>query len=66
MKAVILAGGSGTRLWPLSDPKYPTQFQPLTSKETLFQNTNDALLVANKKSTQKIKNLVDRINKNHK
>src|SRR5258708_12721498 len=29
--AVILAGGSGTRLWPLSTPSFPKQFLPLPS-----------------------------------
>lgn len=34
---VILSGGSGTRLWPLSRKSYPKQFVPLTGPETLFQ-----------------------------
>ncbi len=34
---VILCGGSGTRLWPLSRKSYPKQFVPLTGAETLFQ-----------------------------
>jgi len=34
---VILSGGSGTRLWPLSRKSYPKQFAPLTGQETLFQ-----------------------------
>ncbi|MCC5959462.1 MAG: mannose-1-phosphate guanylyltransferase/mannose-6-phosphate isomerase [Rhodobacteraceae bacterium] len=34
---VILSGGSGTRLWPLSRKSYPKQFVPLTGQETLFQ-----------------------------
>ena len=34
---VILCGGSGTRLWPLSRKSYPKQFVPLTGSETLFQ-----------------------------
>lgn len=34
---VILCGGSGTRLWPLSRQSYPKQFVPLTGRETLFQ-----------------------------
>lgn len=33
---VILAGGSGTRLWPLSRKSYPKQFVPLLGEETLF------------------------------
>ncbi|MGP9788668.1 mannose-1-phosphate guanylyltransferase/mannose-6-phosphate isomerase [Roseinatronobacter sp. NSM] len=34
---VILSGGSGTRLWPLSRKSYPKQFVPLIGHETLFQ-----------------------------
>ncbi|WP_439111929.1 mannose-1-phosphate guanylyltransferase/mannose-6-phosphate isomerase [Lentibacter sp.] len=34
---VILAGGSGTRLWPLSRKSYPKQFTELLGPETLFQ-----------------------------
>jgi mannose-1-phosphate guanylyltransferase / mannose-6-phosphate isomerase len=34
---VILCGGSGTRLWPLSRKSYPKQFVPLVGEETLFQ-----------------------------
>lgn len=34
---VILCGGSGTRLWPLSRKSYPKQFARLVGKETLFQ-----------------------------
>ena len=36
---VILSGGSGTRLWPLSTPGKPKQFLPLLSERTLFQET---------------------------
>ncbi|WP_339109890.1 mannose-1-phosphate guanylyltransferase/mannose-6-phosphate isomerase [Thioclava sp. GXIMD4216] len=36
---VILAGGSGTRLWPLSRKSYPKQFVPLVGEETLFQSS---------------------------
>lgn len=36
---VILSGGSGTRLWPLSRAALPKQFLPLVSEHTLFQET---------------------------
>ena len=36
---VILCGGSGTRLWPLSRKLYPKQFISLVNDNTLFQNT---------------------------
>ena len=34
---VLLCGGSGTRLWPLSRKSYPKQFARLTGDESLFQ-----------------------------
>ncbi len=34
---VILCGGSGTRLWPLSRKSYPKQFSKLIGEESLFQ-----------------------------
>lgn len=34
---VLLAGGSGTRLWPLSRQSYPKQFSKLVGDESLFQ-----------------------------
>lgn len=36
---VILSGGSGTRLWPLSRKKYPKQYLPLASDNTMLQET---------------------------
>ncbi len=39
MIPVILSGGSGTRLWPLSRKMYPKQFIELLSEHTLFQET---------------------------
>lgn len=36
---VILSGGSGTRLWPLSREAYPKQFLPLTGEHTMLQDT---------------------------
>ncbi|MDW7710724.1 MAG: mannose-1-phosphate guanylyltransferase/mannose-6-phosphate isomerase [Deferrisomatales bacterium] len=39
MRAVILAGGSGTRLWPLSRERFPKQFLPLLGERSLLQDT---------------------------
>ena len=36
---VILSGGSGTRLWPLSREHSPKQFLPLAGESSLFQQT---------------------------
>src|SRR3979409_2563240 len=36
---VILAGGQGTRLWPMSRSSRPKQFLPLTGPTSLFQQT---------------------------
>ncbi|MDA9781160.1 mannose-1-phosphate guanylyltransferase/mannose-6-phosphate isomerase [Amylibacter sp.] len=36
---IILCGGSGSRLWPLSRKSYPKQFVPLVGDKTLFQNS---------------------------
>ncbi|AGY76824.1 mannose-1-phosphate guanylyltransferase/mannose-6-phosphate isomerase [Clostridium autoethanogenum] len=60
MKIIILAGGSGTRLWPLSRDRYPKQFIKLQGdKPSLFQETfkrslllaqlNDIYIVTNEK-----------------
>ncbi|MFL1455447.1 mannose-1-phosphate guanylyltransferase/mannose-6-phosphate isomerase [Marinobacter sp. GN3S48] len=39
MLAVILSGGSGTRLWPLSREAYPKQFLPVVSDDSLLAET---------------------------
>ncbi len=39
MKAVVLAGGSGKRLWPVSRELYPKQFMSLDSNGSLLQQT---------------------------
>lgn len=36
---VILCGGSGTRLWPLSTPARPKQFLPLTTQRSMIEET---------------------------
>jgi mannose-1-phosphate guanylyltransferase/mannose-6-phosphate isomerase len=39
IKPVILSGGSGTRLWPLSRQLFPKQLLPLVNKHTMLQDT---------------------------
>ncbi|HLX56207.1 MAG TPA: sugar phosphate nucleotidyltransferase [Ktedonobacteraceae bacterium] len=39
LNAVILAGGSGTRLWPLSTPDFPKQFLPLPNGRSMIQES---------------------------
>jgi hypothetical protein len=39
LQAVLLSGGSGTRLWPLSREAYPKQFLPLVGDDTMLQAT---------------------------
>ena len=39
IKAVIMAGGSGTRLWPLSRAAHPKQFLSLDGQDTMLQAT---------------------------
>lgn len=44
MNIVILAGGVGTRLWPLGRKNNPKQFFPLVGKKTLVRETYDRFL----------------------
>ena len=44
MIPVILSGGSGSRLWPLSRKQFPKQFLALTGEHTLFQQTIERLV----------------------
>lgn len=39
LRPVVLSGGSGTRLWPLSTPERPKQFVPLFNGRSLFELT---------------------------
>ncbi|MCP1319030.1 sugar phosphate nucleotidyltransferase, partial [Halomonas sp. 707B3] len=39
IQPVILSGGSGTRLWPLSREQMPKQFLRLTGEQSLLQQT---------------------------
>ena len=43
MKLVIMAGGRGTRLWPMSRTVKPKQFQKLVTDQTMLQDTFDRL-----------------------
>jgi mannose-1-phosphate guanylyltransferase/mannose-6-phosphate isomerase len=45
IQPVILCGGSGTRLWPLSRSGFPKQFLCLTGKDSLFQQAAKRLSV---------------------
>ena len=47
MKFLILAGGVGSRLWPLSTQEKPKQFQSFISEKTLLQEAFDRLDFAN-------------------
>lgn len=46
MKIIILAGGSGTRLWPLSRRNFPKQFLKLLGDKSLLQITAERFLSA--------------------
>jgi mannose-1-phosphate guanylyltransferase/mannose-6-phosphate isomerase len=39
IQPLVLSGGSGTRLWPLSREKYPKQLLPLVDNDSLLQAT---------------------------
>lgn len=59
MKIIILAGGKGIRLWPLSRETFPKQFLPL-EKRSLFRQTVDRCL-----SIEKPKNIFISTNSNY-
>ncbi|NIM58237.1 MAG: hypothetical protein GTO16_04750 [Candidatus Aminicenantes bacterium] len=44
IRAVIMAGGTGTRFWPLSRKKKPKQFLPIVSDKTMIEETAHRLL----------------------
>ena len=66
--AVILAGGRGTRFWPLSRRRNPKQFLPIISDKSMIEETarrlhpeipdNHIFTIADKEQTELIKNLI--------
>lgn len=75
MKCIILAGGSGSRLWPLSREEYPKQLIPLVSDKSLLQQTferlcllscpKDIVTVTNSKQFSNIKLQLNNIDKDN-
>lgn len=71
MKSIILAGGSGSRLWPLSRDMYPKQLLALDKNESLLQQTfsrlntimsaSDIITITNVKHYQDIKLQLNKI-----
>jgi mannose-1-phosphate guanylyltransferase/mannose-6-phosphate isomerase len=55
---VILCGGSGTRLWPLSRAGFPKQFLSLTGNESLFQQAAQRLLALGAEDIQIAKPII--------
>jgi len=75
MKVLILAGGSGTRLWPLSRKRFPKQFIKLFENErSLFQKTfnrslklvslDDIYILTNKDYKYLVQNQIDELGYN--
>lgn len=72
MKIVILAGGSGTRLWPLSRQSFPKQFLHFGQKHSLLQKTTlrflknyspkDLLIITNQDYYHLVKQQLQEIN----
>ncbi len=71
IRAVIMAGGVGTRFWPLSRKQKPKQFLPIISEKTMIEETALRLLplispsriytIANRSQTKTITNLLPQI-----
>ena len=76
MKIVIRAGGSGTRLWPMSRENNPKQFQAIVDDKSLIRNTvsrikpllgsgGDFFVSVNKRMVKKLqKEIPELLNKN--
>ena len=75
MKSIILAGGSGSRLWPLSRDMYPKQLLSLDADESLLQQTfmrlntlceaKDIVTITNIKHLSDIKLQLNKIDKSN-
>lgn len=73
MIAVIIAGGSGTRLWPLSTNDYPKQLLKLTGELSMVQNTyerakqiaNDIYVVPDISHAEHIKEQLPSVDQDH-
>ena len=61
---VILCGGSGTRLWPLSRQHYPKQFLKLVGDTTLFQQSISRAIALENNDIQ-IEEILIVTNENH-
>jgi mannose-1-phosphate guanylyltransferase len=71
IRAVIMAGGVGTRFWPLSRQKNPKQFLPIISEKTMLEETVLRLLplvspeqiytIANHSQTETIQKILPKI-----
>jgi len=68
LRVIILAGGAGTRFWPVSRKIRPKQFLPIVSEKTMIEETIELLssqvplkniyTIANPEKTEMIKNLL--------
>lgn len=71
LSAVIIAGGIGTRFWPLSRKQRPKQFLPIISEKTMIEETiqrispllsySNIYTIANQKQTHTLKELLPEI-----
>ncbi len=71
LKAVIMAGGSGTRFWPLSRRRAPKQFLPIVGRKTMIEETVERILplipyrriltVAGREHTRTIRRLLPKL-----
>lgn len=73
MITVIIAGGSGTRLWPLSTSNYPKQLLSLINEKSMVQNTyerakkisNDVYIVPDASHAHHIKDQLPQLDDDH-